>query len=96
MARERNPRVLAVESVKGMKRRLDWLLGRWVVPQLGIVYETDGYRKRRPDEYPENRADYWREMCEQAFEVAEQASALRKFAAQQYHACLARNQAAPE
>lgn len=71
---KRNPRALAVETLKRMKTSVGWLSRRWAISMSTtdvIVDDETGrrnhtWRKRRPDELPENDPAEWDRLIEQA------------------------------
>jgi hypothetical protein len=82
--RERNPRVVAREHIMHMWRRIDWL--KAVTRVRGVISDPDtarGYRKRRPEEYPENQPQFWRDVAEQARVLSAEAATLAEYAAAQ-------------
>lgn len=87
MARQRNPRVVAVGQLNSMLRRIDWLRCRWGHGRRGFgqVWDDalDGWRKRTPDELPESSVERWREMYATLTDVMLEADDLRLFAQEQ-------------
>lgn len=103
----RNPRRNALAQLKTIKDRLQWCLNGWTVSSTvyepvektyteqhtGIerTYTDSVTRKRRPEEYPENQADRWATLFNQASQAAREAQALAEFARENFHRCVAEN-----
>lgn len=104
----KSPRRAALSQLKQIKDRLQWCINRWTVASTvyedvertyteqhtGAVrtYMDSRPRPRRSEEYPENQAQEWARLYDQASEAAIEAQALAEFAAQQWRECLARQQ----
>lgn len=103
----KNPRRQALAMLKDLRDSLVWLSNGWNVRSTTFEEVTKTYtdrgvqrtyrdhetRPRRYDEYPENNPANWSALYAEADRMVAQASALREFAAQQYHATVARNAA---
>lgn len=76
---KRAPRALVVETIKHMKRALAWQHARW---GIGLtVYDPETrWRKRRPNELPENDPREWARLVETAAALEVTASELKAFA----------------
>lgn len=89
MARQRNPRRIAVNFLRDFKRDVGRLVNRWDV--TGKVYLEPSerehpsryFRARQDHEYPENNPQAWAQLAEDAEELARSAMALSRFARRQ-------------
>ncbi len=84
---KRNPRRVVLEVLRSIARNTRAMQSSWDVS--GNVYEMTEvpgdrsraeWRKRRPDEYPENNADDWKRLAEFMRAVEHQARDLAEWA----------------
>lgn len=102
--RQRNPRVIAVETLRAIKKLTGHQITIWTYLGRGTVAATaeereqgsTSFRPRRPDEYAENNPEYWASLWRVAGEIVAQADTLRAHAEQEYHAAKQRLESAEE
>lgn len=87
MARKRNPRRLALEELRYLKRELGSLVAQLDID--GNVCEitkdengrlTGAWRQRRPEEYPENYRKQWEDMEHRLCLLEQRITNLRAYA----------------
>jgi len=89
--RARNPRVVAVEQLRDMRKMIDQVKLRWTVTKMIYIPQDDRdpedpgrwERSRRPDEYPEVQPQAWCDLAHQMARLATWANAMRDFALRQ-------------
>lgn len=86
----RGPRRQVLDLLRAPDQRVRWLKSRWTV--ASTVYLAPGERgrdadtwkrPRRPHEYPENEAEAWTDLAEQAGAAITELGELQRYAREQ-------------